>query len=133
MEYGGEDLRETEDDQGNTVFQAICEVSDLEALREGLEGGGFEVKEYGLTWLPSVQIPVQGEDASKLLNLIEALEDLDDTQNVFANFEISDEEMERLAGDREPITTARLRALSEEVAGRDLGAFFRLRVAAAGR
>ncbi len=98
MESGGEDLIETEDDQGTEVFQAVGDVSDLEGLREGLEVAGFTVKEYGLTWLPSVQIPVAGTDASKLLELIEALEDLDDTQNVYANFQISDEEMERLAG-----------------------------------
>ncbi len=97
MEQGGEDLQETTDDQGEVVFQAICEITDLESMREGLEAGGFTVKEYGLTWLPSVQIPVEGSDAEKLLDLIEALEDLDDTQNVYANFEISDAEMERLA------------------------------------
>jgi YebC/PmpR family DNA-binding regulatory protein len=98
MEFGGEDLIETEDDQGDTVFQTICEIGELEALREGLEQGEFTVKEYGLTWLPTVEVPVEGKDADKLLNLIEALEDLDDTQNVYANFEVSDEEMERLAG-----------------------------------
>ncbi len=98
MEHGGEDLVESEDEQGTPVFQAICDIGDLETLREGLEVGGFTVAEYGLTWLPTVEVPVEGSDASKLLELIEALEDLDDTQNVYANFEISDAEMERLAG-----------------------------------
>ncbi len=97
MEHGADDLTEDVNDNGDAVWQVVCEVGDLEMLREGLEGEGVELQEYGLWWIPSTTVPVEGSDAEKLLALIEALEDNDDVQNVHANFEISDAEMERIA------------------------------------
>jgi transcriptional/translational regulatory protein YebC/TACO1 len=67
-------------------------------LREGLEADGFSVKEYGLTWLPSVTVDVSGSDADRLIALLDILEDNDDVQNLYANYELSDEEMARIAG-----------------------------------
>jgi YebC/PmpR family DNA-binding regulatory protein len=98
MEHGGDDiLQDTDSDSGTEVFRVICAKEDLEGLREGLEGAGFELASYGLYWVPSVTSPVEGEDAGKLMALLDVLEELDDTQNIYANYEISDEEMERLA------------------------------------
>jgi YebC/PmpR family DNA-binding regulatory protein len=97
-EHGGEDVVETTDDDGNALFQVICEVGDLETLREGLEGEGLTVDSYGLTWLPTIEMPVAGSDATRLLALLEAIEELDDAQSVYSNYDISDEEMERIAG-----------------------------------
>jgi len=99
MEHGGDDVQDSSDDDGNPLFQVICEVSELESLREGLENAGMTVESYGLTWIPSVEIPVEGKDAEQLLALIEALEEVDDTRTVHANYDISDEEMERIAGE----------------------------------
>jgi transcriptional/translational regulatory protein YebC/TACO1 len=50
------------------------------------------------SWIPENTVEVEGEAAEKLLNLIERLEDLDDVQNVFSNYDISDSEMERING-----------------------------------
>ncbi len=49
-------------------------------------------------WRPQNTIGVEGDKAASVMKLIDSLEDNDDVQNVYANFEISDEEMERLAG-----------------------------------
>jgi YebC/PmpR family DNA-binding regulatory protein len=99
MEYGADDILEDEDDEGTAVFQVVCEVPDLEGLREGLETDGFVVKEYGLAWLPQTTVPVAGRDADRLLALLDILDENDDVQNVWANYEISDEEMERIAAE----------------------------------
>ncbi len=99
MEYGGDDVQASEDDEGKPQFQVVCEVSDLEGLREGLESEGLKVTGYGLTWVPSVSTPVQGKEAEQLFALLEAIDDVDDTRTVYANYDISDEEMARIAGD----------------------------------
>jgi transcriptional/translational regulatory protein YebC/TACO1 len=97
LEHGADDLSEDLNDNGDPVWVVICEVGDLETLREGLEGEGVELQEYGLTWIPVLTVPVEGAVADKIFALIELLEDNDDVQNVHANLEISDEEMERIA------------------------------------
>ncbi len=97
-EHGGDDVVATTDDDNNALFQVVCEVSDLETLREGLEGEGLTVDSYGLTWLPTIEMPVSGNDATRLMALLEALDDLDDARTIYANYDISDEEMERIAG-----------------------------------
>jgi transcriptional/translational regulatory protein YebC/TACO1 len=51
-----------------------------------------------VAWLPSVSVPLDDETARRVLRLIDALEDLDDVQNVWANFDISDEVMQAVAG-----------------------------------
>jgi YebC/PmpR family DNA-binding regulatory protein len=99
MEHGGDDVQPGEDDDGNPQFQVVCEVPDLETLREGLESSGLQVTGYGLTWIPTVTTPLEGKEAEQMLALLEAIEDLDDTRTVFANYDISDEEMDRIAGE----------------------------------
>ena len=97
-DHGAEDLLEDFDAEADEdVFMVTCEVADLEGLREGLEAGGFAVSGYGLHWLPTVTVPLVGRDAEKTLDLIDALEELDDVQSVHANHDISDEELERIA------------------------------------
>ncbi|MCK6529264.1 YebC/PmpR family DNA-binding transcriptional regulator [Myxococcota bacterium] len=94
LDAGAEDVVDNDGE-----FQVLAGVADLEAVREGIEGAGYAVREYGPTWIPQSTIPVEGQTAQTLLRLIETLEDNDDVQNVFANFELSDEEMARLAGE----------------------------------
>ncbi len=98
LEHGADDIREDTDDEGKEVFQVLAAVPDLEAVREGLERDSFAVKEYGLTWVPTISVPIQGDDADKLLALLDLLEANDDVQNLYANYELSDQELERLAG-----------------------------------
>ncbi|MBW4620505.1 MAG: YebC/PmpR family DNA-binding transcriptional regulator [Cyanosarcina radialis HA8281-LM2] len=80
-----------EDFQG---FEVFTEVVNLENLSQTLQAKGFKVTESELRWLPGNTVEVTDpEQARSLLKLIDALENLDDVQNVTANFEMSDELM----------------------------------------
>jgi YebC/PmpR family DNA-binding regulatory protein len=91
----GADNVESDDDS----HEVTCAPEDLGAVREALEAR-FGTPEYArLDWKPQTTVPVADEDAAKLLlKLLDILEDNDDVQRVQANFEISDELMERLGG-----------------------------------
>lgn len=72
-------------------WEIISAPSDLIGLRESLEGAGITVDEADVTQLPAASVPVDAAKAPQVLRLIDALEDLDDVQAVYANFDISDE------------------------------------------
>jgi len=98
LEFPVDDLNASNDDQGDEVFEVLSAVGDLEQVRSGLESHGFQVKEYGITWIPTLTVAIEGRDADQLMTLLSAIEDNDDVQNVYANYELSEQEMERLAG-----------------------------------
>jgi YebC/PmpR family DNA-binding regulatory protein len=81
-------------------FEVISEATDLVAVRTALQGAGIDYESADMSFLPSVQVPLDEDGARKVFRLIDALEDLDDVQNVYANFDVSDEVMEsvELAG-----------------------------------
>ncbi|ADG88778.1 putative transcriptional regulatory protein [Thermobispora bispora] len=78
-------------------FEVICEPSDLIAVRQALQDAGIEYESAEVSFLPTVSVPLDEESARKVFRLIEALEDSDDVQNVYANYDVSDEIMEKLA------------------------------------
>jgi len=82
-------------DEGST-FEVITEPSDFETVRSALEKKGFPISEASVTMLPKNSVAVTGKDAERMLRLMDALEDNDDVQNVYANFDIPDEVMEEL-------------------------------------
>ncbi|MGK7873835.1 MAG: YebC/PmpR family DNA-binding transcriptional regulator [Xenococcaceae cyanobacterium] len=85
------ELMEEEDSKGAEVF---TEVANLETLNQTLQGKGLPVSEAELRWIPNNMIEVMdSEQARSLLKLIDALQSLDDVQNVTANFEMADELM----------------------------------------
>ncbi len=93
IEAGAEDV-ETDAD-GHTIytpFETTSEVADALTAQLG------EPQSVNIVWRPKSLTPVSGDQAGTLMKLIEALEDEDDVQNVYANFDISDEEMAALAG-----------------------------------
>jgi YebC/PmpR family DNA-binding regulatory protein len=75
-------------------FEVISESSDLVAVRTALQAAGIDYDSADASFLPSVSVPLDEEGAKKVFRLIEALEDSDDVQNVWANFDVSDEVME---------------------------------------
>jgi YebC/PmpR family DNA-binding regulatory protein len=86
LDAGAEDLA----DQGDT-WQLTSPPSDLGGLRTALEEAGMAIESAELTMLPSTTVPLTTEgDARKVLRVIDLLEDLDDVQNVYANFDIPD-------------------------------------------
>jgi YebC/PmpR family DNA-binding regulatory protein len=72
-------------------FQIISEPTDLVAVRDAVRAAGMEYESADVSWIPSVTVPLDAEGARKVFKLIEALEDSDDVQNVYANFDVSDE------------------------------------------
>ncbi len=88
LEAGAEDVVRDGDQYTITTAPA-----DLHAVREALEKGGYPVRDAALSWIPKTTVKVEGENATQLLKLLDALEDLDDVQNVDANFEMDDDAM----------------------------------------
>jgi YebC/PmpR family DNA-binding regulatory protein len=74
-------------------YEVICEPGDLVAVRSALQDAGIDYESAETSFVPSVTVPLDEEGARKVFRLIEALEDLDDVQNVYANFDVSDEIM----------------------------------------
>lgn len=93
LEGGAEsyDLMEDEDGEVAVVF---TEVSNLENLSQIFKNRGLQVRDVGLRWIPANTVEVTEPDlARSLLKLMDALEDLDDVQNVTANFDMAEELM----------------------------------------
>jgi len=92
LEAGAEDVR----DGGDDLFEVVTEAGDLNGVKAALVAGGVTVESADVTQLPSTLVPVEESDAKKLLRLIDALDDLDDVQAVFSNYDIDDSVMERV-------------------------------------
>ena len=93
LEAGGEDVTNDGD-----VFTVTCQPGDVNEVRKALEAAGITVSSSDTTMLPSVNVPITDEDsARKVLRVIDALEESDDVQDVFANYDISDDVMEAVA------------------------------------
>jgi len=92
IDAGAEDVRVEGD-----LLRVLCEPASLSAVREALEAGGVEIQSADLAMEPKSTVEVKGNDAKSLLNLIEALEDDDDVNEVHTNFDIPDEVLQELA------------------------------------
>jgi YebC/PmpR family DNA-binding regulatory protein len=77
-------------------FEVVSEATDLVAVRTALQQAGIDYESAEAAFLPSVEVPLDEEQAKRLFRLIEALEDSDDVQDVYANYSVSDEVMEKL-------------------------------------
>ena len=76
------------------VFEVRCEASDLIAVRSAIQQAGLDYESAESSWVPSVTVPLDEEGARRIFRLVEALEDSDDVQNVYANYDVSDEVLE---------------------------------------
>jgi YebC/PmpR family DNA-binding regulatory protein len=82
-----------------TTFTVTCELANLAAVREAIEAAGFTVDSAELTMVPKTTVEVTDEnEAKKILRLIDTLEDNDDVQDVYANFDIPEQVLEAVAG-----------------------------------
>ena len=86
LDAGAEEI----DDHGE-AFEIQCEATDVVAVRTALQEAGIEYDSAESAFVPSMLIEVDEDGARKMVQLIDALEDSDDVQNVFANFDASDE------------------------------------------
>ncbi|MEU0970385.1 YebC/PmpR family DNA-binding transcriptional regulator [Streptomyces sp. NPDC005917] len=77
-------------------FEVLSEATDLVAVRTALQEAGIDYDSAEANFVPTMQVELDEEGAKKIFRLIDALEDSDDVQNVFANFDVSDEVMEKV-------------------------------------
>ncbi|MBN1469996.1 MAG: YebC/PmpR family DNA-binding transcriptional regulator [Fusobacteriaceae bacterium] len=92
LEAGAEDIAEE-----NDKFIITTEFSEFMNVKENLEKEGFLIESAELTMIPENNVEITDEEmATKVLKLYEALEENEDVQNIYANFEISDEIMEKI-------------------------------------
>jgi YebC/PmpR family DNA-binding regulatory protein len=78
------------------AFEVVSEPTDLVTVRTALQDAGIEYESAESSFVPSVQVPLDADGAAKVFKLIDALEDCDDVQNVYANFDVSDEIVSQL-------------------------------------
>ena len=86
LEAGAEEVNDI-----GEAFEVISEPTDLVAVRSALQADGIDYESAEASFLPSVTVELDEVSAPKVFRLIEALEDSDDVQNVWANFDVSDD------------------------------------------
>ncbi|HCG77244.1 MAG: YebC/PmpR family DNA-binding transcriptional regulator [bacterium (Candidatus Ratteibacteria) CG_4_10_14_3_um_filter_41_18] len=91
LEAGAEDLK-TEKDE----YEIIAKPKDLEKVKKFLKEKGVKINASSLTMIPKSTVKVEGKDAENFLKLIDDLEDDEDVQNVYSNFDIADEVIEAI-------------------------------------
>lgn len=92
LDAGALDVKDTDKD-----FELVVPPSNFEEVKKALEDAGFKFNYAEVTLVPQSTIRLTGKEAEQMLKLMEGLEDSDDVQKVYANFDITDEEMERLS------------------------------------
>jgi YebC/PmpR family DNA-binding regulatory protein len=92
IDAGAEDIARDDD-----VYEVVSEPGDLVAVRDALTEAGIEIESADVTQRPKSRVPLQESDASRLLKLIDMLEESDDVGAVHANFDVDADVMERIA------------------------------------
>jgi len=88
LDAGAEDIR----DDGE-VFEVLSSLSEFDDVRDALIKANIPYESASVAWLPNVSVKVTGSQAESVLKMVDALEDLDDVQNVYGNYEIDEAEM----------------------------------------
>jgi YebC/PmpR family DNA-binding regulatory protein len=91
LESGAEDVKEDGDE-----FNVLTGIADFETVKKAIENADIPYTMAQITMIPNNTVELEGKKAQQVLNLMQALEDLDDVSNVYSNFDISDEVMEAL-------------------------------------
>ncbi|MEP6851399.1 MAG: YebC/PmpR family DNA-binding transcriptional regulator [bacterium] len=86
LDAGAEEVNDLGDS-----FEVISEPTDLVAVRTALQDAGIDYDSADSSFVPTVQVPLDEDGARKVFRLVDALEDSDDVQNVYANFDVTDE------------------------------------------
>jgi YebC/PmpR family DNA-binding regulatory protein len=92
LEAGAEDITSDENE-----IEVITDLHSFEKVKKTLESGGLKYIVAEISMIPQTSVKLEGKNAETMLKLMEALEDSDDVQNVYANFDISAQEIERLS------------------------------------
>ena len=95
IDAGADDVVSGEGEEG--VHEIYCAQDSFTVVREALEKSLGQLSSAKLMWRPKTTTPIDGETAESLIDLIAALDDNDDVQNVYANFEVSDDALAKFA------------------------------------
>jgi YebC/PmpR family DNA-binding regulatory protein len=96
LEAGADEVNDLGD-----AFEIISEASDFVAVRKAVQDAGIDYDSAEASWVPNLRVPLDADGARKMIRVIEALEDSDDVQDVFANGDISDDVLAELEDDDE--------------------------------
>jgi YebC/PmpR family DNA-binding regulatory protein len=91
LDAGAEEVNDLDE-----AFEVQTEATDLHAVRTAITDAGLALQSADIAWMPSVNVPLAEEPARKVLRIVDALEDLDDVQNVWFNADIDDEVLESM-------------------------------------
>jgi transcriptional/translational regulatory protein YebC/TACO1 len=91
IEAGADDVETT--DEGHVVY---CNPDELHQVGKALEERFGETRAMQILWRPKIEVPIDEEAGEKLLRMIDALEESDDVQQVYANFDVSDDVLQKL-------------------------------------
>jgi YebC/PmpR family DNA-binding regulatory protein len=91
IDAGAEDF-----DKDDDTFLIYSVIDDLEMVQAKLNEAGIQIKSSDITFIPQTTVYLDGREAEHMLNLMEALEDNDDVKNVYANFDIDEDIMEKI-------------------------------------
>ncbi len=89
LDAGADDMTTEEE-----FYEVYTEPEDLHRVREALESAGLPIENAEITMLPTTTVHVEGKEAQQVLRLMDMLDELDDVQQVYANFDIAEEEIE---------------------------------------
>jgi YebC/PmpR family DNA-binding regulatory protein len=92
LENGAQDVQNE-----GTTFSITSEPADFEQLRAAVEAKGWKIEMSEVTMIPQTTVKLEGKKAEQMLKMMDALDDNDDLERVYANFDISEEEMMRLS------------------------------------
>ena len=92
LEHGAEEVNDLDEN-----FEIVSAATDLVAIRTALQKAGIDYESADVSFLPTLQVPVDAQTAKAIFELIDAIEDCDDVQNVYGNYDVSDEVMASLA------------------------------------
>ncbi len=91
MDAGAEDIQD-----GDQVYEVVTSVEGFERVKAALEAQGLNFNQAYLSWMPSNMLEVDAKAADQIIRMLEALDDLDDVQRVFSNFDVGDEQLQQL-------------------------------------
>jgi YebC/PmpR family DNA-binding regulatory protein len=92
LEYGAQDVKKEGD-----AFEITAEPSDFEPVRKAVEDKGWKIELAEITMIPQNTVKLSGKKAEQMLKMMDILDDHEDLQKVFANFDISEEEMMKIS------------------------------------
>ena len=91
MDAGADDIQDEDE-----IFEVVSSVANFESVKKALEENDIDFKQASLGRLPQNMLEVKGREIEQIVTLLEALDDLDDVQKVFSNFDIQEEEWQTL-------------------------------------